>query len=107
MLRANLRKFNKKMFKIDFNKTYRLNSAFYYSSKGDTIQVVNIADDDNFYFKIDGVAKDVFEMLVKKTKPADILASLTAKPENPSKKEVEDFLLLYISDLLEMGILEE
>lgn len=90
---------------IDFSKTYRLNSSYYFSAKGEALQIVNVVDDDNFFLKIDGTCKTVFEELVKNKSPKIILESLLKEP-NANQAEIEEFLSSYIADLIEMGIIE-
>ncbi len=93
--------------RIEASSTFRISKSFFFSSKESYLQIVNIADDDSHVHRLSGPCKLAFEALSEGASVQEIGLRLSKNfPELANPTETNAFLISFIKDLSQMGILE-
>lgn len=91
---------------VDFNRTYRVSDKFFYSAKGTYLQVINVAEDDNFIYRMSGPCRFVFEQLAKGQTLNEIRENLLLERKSKSPQEIDTFLISFVQDLDRLQIFQ-
>ncbi len=104
-LLPNLRGSGSKVMNIDFKRTFKVRDNYYSFSKDVYLRLMDVSTDDSPLLKIIGPSKIVFERL-SKGDSLETIREILSTSTNESPKNIDDFLIKFVTDLQEIGVLE-